>query len=316
MSLGFNFFYIDDHGSIGYWHSGAYPIRPANADPRLPLRGDGSYDWQGFEPWSAHPHVINPRAGFLVNWNNKPAVGWGSKNLSTGSEGGEWGDYWEVVPLAQDVPHRVPLTLQTLGLVPRDVAYIDDSARVFLPTLLKALEHASDPQLVKIRSYLSAWDGSRNHVDTQADPPTYSTPAIVFFDRFMEMLERDALEPVLGADWYTMAGLDCATCPLISVDNLTAPTYKFEFAGYQVIDEALHHHTRYRWFRSATALFLQAARDAAARMTAAAGPDPANWNEQAEQTVFSALGAISVPPITPLMNRGSYGQVVEASAAP
>ena len=61
MSLGFNFFYADDHGHIGYWHTGTYPIRPANADPRLPLPGDGRYDWQGFESWSAHPHVIDPQ---------------------------------------------------------------------------------------------------------------------------------------------------------------------------------------------------------------------------------------------------------------
>lgn len=314
MSLGFNFFYADDHGTIGYWHTGAYPVRPANADPRLPLPGGGRYDWQGLEPWAIHPHVINPRSGYLVNWNNKPAVGWGSKNLSTGSEGGEWGDYWEVVPLARDVPRRAPLTLQTLGQVPRDVAYVDDSARVFLPTLLSALRGTGDPQLAKVRAYLAAWDGDRDHVDQSANPPTYSTPAIVFFDRFMEHLLRDGLRPVLGSEWFEFAGLDSPSGHLVSVDNLTAPTYKFEFPGYQVLAAALRGHDRYRgWIRNRSALFLQAARDAAAELTASQGSDPASWNEPAEQTTFSAQGAISVPPITPLMNRGSYGQVVEAS---
>ena len=33
IAFGFNFFYIDDHGTIGYWHVGKLPIRPANADP-------------------------------------------------------------------------------------------------------------------------------------------------------------------------------------------------------------------------------------------------------------------------------------------
>src|SRR5260370_12449501 len=131
MALGFNFFYADDHGTIAYWHTGAYPLRPANADPRLPLPGDGRYDWQGFQPWPAHPHVINPRSGYLVNWNNKPAVGWGSKNLLTGSEGGEWGDYWEVAPLAQDIPRRAPLTPHSPGQVPPGVASVVPAAPAF-----------------------------------------------------------------------------------------------------------------------------------------------------------------------------------------
>jgi hypothetical protein len=218
------------------------------------------------------------------------------------------------VPLAQDVPRRAPLTLQTLGMVPRDVAYVDDSARVFLPALQAALRNTTDPQLAKIRAYLDGWDGERNHVDPQANPPTYSTPAIVFFDRFMEHLLRDGLERVLGPNWYEFAGLDSPTGHLVSVDNLTAPTYKFEFAGYQVLAAALRHHDRYRgWIRHRAALFLHAARDAATELTASQGADPAGWNEPAEQTTFSAQGAISVPPITPLMNRGSYGQAVEAS---
>lgn len=316
MSLGFNFFYVDDRGEIGYWHTGLYPLRPANADQRLPYPGDGRYDWQGFVPWSKHPHVINPSTGWLVNWNNKPAVGWWSKPLGPDGAGGEWGDSWEVVPLMQAVPRRLPMTLQALGQVPRDVAYVDDSARVFLPTLLAALRHTRDPRLVQMRAYLRSWDGLRSHVNLQTSPPTYSTPAIVFFDRFMEMLMRDTMEPVVGADWYLLAGLQCSTCHLVSVDNEFTPTYKFEPPGYQVLDAALHHQTRYRWIRSRAALFLRAARDAAAELSAQQGSDPAKWNEPAEQTTFSAQGAISVPPITPLQNRGSYGQVIEASAAP
>jgi penicillin G amidase len=315
MSLGFNFFYVDDQGQIGYWHTGTYPIRARNADPRLPLPGNGAYDWQGFESWAAHPHVIDPKTGYVVNWNNKPAAGWWSKNLETGGEGGLWGDQWESVPLAADVAraHSDPITYQQLGQIPRQIAYIDNPARVFLPYLLSALKDTTDPQLVTIRGYLRAWDGERNLVDSKG---TYSTPAIVFFDRFLEMLMRDAEQPVLGSDWFENAGLACATCTLVSVDNLTAPTYKFEYPGEQVLAAALDGHTAYRWIRNRSALFLQAARDAAAELTSTQGSNPAAWNEPAESAVFSAQGAISVPNITPLPNRGSYGQVVEASGTP
>ena len=116
---------------------------------------------------------------------------------------------------------------------------------------------------------------------------------------------------MLGADWFGFAGLSCATCTLTSVDNLSAPTYKFEYAGEELLVAALHRHTRFRWIADPTAVQLRAAADAASALTAAQGSDPAGWNEPAEHTSFSAQGAVSVPDIVPLMNRGSYGQVVE-----
>ncbi len=127
---------------------------------------------------------------------------------------------------------------------------------------------------------------------------------------------RDTMEPVVGSAWYLLAGLSCPTCHLVSVDNEFTPTYKFELPGYQLLDAALHHQTRYRWIHNLKGIFLRAAADAAAGLTTAQGANPSKWNEPAEQTVFSPQGAISVPPITPLQNRGSYGQVIEAKSAP
>ncbi|HVB26343.1 MAG TPA: penicillin acylase family protein, partial [Mycobacteriales bacterium] len=225
MSLGFNFLYVDDHGSIGYWHAGAYPIRAANADPTLPMPGTGAYDWQGLEPWAAHPHVINPSSGYLVNWNNKPAVGWYSKPIvGELNQPDRWGDQWESVALAADVPTREPLTFPVVGQVPHDVGYVDNPARLLRSRLISALQGSTAPQLVAIREYLASWDGLRNHVTSAGK---YSTPAIVFFDRFFEHLESGIEASVLGSDFAHESGLVCATppCHYVSVDNLDAPTY-------------------------------------------------------------------------------------------
>jgi acyl-homoserine lactone acylase PvdQ len=113
-----------------------------------------------------------------------------------------------------------------------------------------------------------------------------------------------------------LAGLSCATCHLVSTTNLAAPTYKYELPGQQLIAAALAGHTQYRWIHNRTQILLQAASDAANELTQSQGCDVSRWNELVEQTTFSPQGAISVPPITPLMNRGSYGQVVEAIDAP
>jgi acyl-homoserine lactone acylase PvdQ len=66
----------DDQGNIGYWHPGLHPLRPRNFDERLPYPGTGEAEWRGLLPRNRTPHVINPRQGYLFNWNNMPSVGW------------------------------------------------------------------------------------------------------------------------------------------------------------------------------------------------------------------------------------------------
>ena len=50
----------------------------ARVDPRLPTKGTGEYEWRGFLAPSQHPYQKNPPSGLLVNWNNRPAPGWGA----------------------------------------------------------------------------------------------------------------------------------------------------------------------------------------------------------------------------------------------
>jgi penicillin amidase len=54
--------------------AGARPIRADGVDPRLPALGTGEYDWKGIKPFSEMPRVVNPKQGYIANWNNKPAV--------------------------------------------------------------------------------------------------------------------------------------------------------------------------------------------------------------------------------------------------
>ena len=76
VPVSFNFFYADKDQNIALWHVGDYPVRPKGTDPRLPLLGDGSEEWNGFVDFSEHPQIINPAQGYLANWNNKPAAFW------------------------------------------------------------------------------------------------------------------------------------------------------------------------------------------------------------------------------------------------
>ncbi|HVU61174.1 MAG TPA: penicillin acylase family protein [Mycobacteriales bacterium] len=321
IAFGFNFLYVDDHGRIGYWHVGRYPIRPANVDPRLPIPGSGRYDWTGFERFRDQPHVIDPKSGYVVNWNNEPATGWGSKNLQVSSdEGGEWGDSWESVSLQKALVARLPLSFASLYRVPEAVAYVDNQARLLKPYLVRALAGTKNARLRQVRRMLRGWDGRRNHVNGSGG---YSTPAIAFFDRFIVRASADLSLPALGHTFNLNSGLACdpthPTCKYHSVDNEAAPTYKFEYATEQLLLAALRRHVSATWLRAAAgsrALLVRAARQTVADLTKTQGRRISGWNEPVETGEFSAQGAISVPPLVPLPNKGSFTMLVEATRSP
>jgi acyl-homoserine lactone acylase PvdQ len=68
----FNVAYADSR-DIAMYSAGRFPLRAPGVDPGLPTDGRGSHEWRGFLAAGRHPHVVNPRNGSLVNWNNKPA---------------------------------------------------------------------------------------------------------------------------------------------------------------------------------------------------------------------------------------------------
>lgn len=80
LNSSLNIIYADIDGNIAYWQAGRIPVRAAGADVRLPMRGTGEDEW---EPrYLPLPHAVNPRQGYLANWNNKPAV-WFDTNGET-----------------------------------------------------------------------------------------------------------------------------------------------------------------------------------------------------------------------------------------
>lgn len=72
-----NTMYADADGNIAYFHPGLHPWRHPAADQRLPIKGDGTQDHCGQLAFERTPKSINPDRGYLHNWNNKPALGWG-----------------------------------------------------------------------------------------------------------------------------------------------------------------------------------------------------------------------------------------------
>jgi penicillin amidase len=66
---GENMVWAGRDGTIGWQAVGIAPIRP-NFSGLVPVPGDGRYEWAGYLPIKAKPHVVNPPQGFWATANN------------------------------------------------------------------------------------------------------------------------------------------------------------------------------------------------------------------------------------------------------
>jgi acyl-homoserine lactone acylase PvdQ len=149
----FNIAYADDK-HIAAYSAGKLPIRNKNVDPRLPTKGTGQYEWKGFLAASKHPRQVDPPSGMLVNWNNKPAPGWGAAD-----------DNWTYGPT-----HRVQMLLAGLaGRQQHDLASVTSAMNAaatqdirsveLTPVLVDTLKNAPapSPRAQQILDLLVAW---------------------------------------------------------------------------------------------------------------------------------------------------------------
>ncbi len=64
-----NMVWADVGGTIGWQAAGIQPLRP-NWSGLVPVPGDGRYEWDGYLPILALPHVTNPEKGFFATANH------------------------------------------------------------------------------------------------------------------------------------------------------------------------------------------------------------------------------------------------------
>jgi penicillin amidase len=181
----------DDGGNIGYWHPGLHPLRPRGYDERLPYPGTGKAEWRGLLNRRRTPHVINPRQGYLFNWNNMPSAGW--TNGDTEARERATGPF-----------HRSRWLRLLVRRVKRRPAYeasraIDGSSgttaqqRAFATRRLRrALRRARGRSAAVLRALLS-WDGS--YVRTAADGTV--DPGVAIWEEFKSQVREIALRRLL-----------------------------------------------------------------------------------------------------------------------
>ena len=66
-----NCVYADEEGNIGYYAAGLVPIRK-QGNGAIPVPGStDDYDWNGFVPFEALPHALNPPSGMIATANGR-----------------------------------------------------------------------------------------------------------------------------------------------------------------------------------------------------------------------------------------------------
>ena len=193
-----NFLYADRQGNIAFFGDGLVPIEPAGVDPRLPGAGDGTQQWTGFVPFAQMPHSVNPRQGFLDNWNTKP-----SQQAFYQQNGGDeyWGTIFRSSLISQLVKGSTSMSVKGLEGIEHAIGTIDNgdntrpAAPFFIPYLVRAYRNlvragdavvnpAGHPDLKQAVNVLKDWNGVS----------TLGSPAMSIFMNFLEAYEQNVFQ--------------------------------------------------------------------------------------------------------------------------
>jgi penicillin amidase len=277
-----NLMAADDQGNIGYWHPGLLPIRPKRWDERLPYPGSGSAEWHGFLPASERPHVINPKRGWLTNWNTLPSQGWTTGNDPASERvAGPWFRAAWLDRLASGLAKH-PSFDGMDNLIYR-AGTVAQQRPLATPELRQALKRARGGAASVLRTILH-WGGS--YLSTAGDGTV--DPGVAAWQTFKDQLQALALRPLGAAGRLIGAG---------------EPNSEHIFDASLGQAYALRTLGPAGWRRAAANSFT-------ALVKRFHSSDPANWREPRTTLSGMALGA-EQPPKMPFFDRGTFEQVLE-----
>jgi penicillin amidase len=178
-----NVVFADVDGNIGYWMGGTVPVR-SSGDGVLPVAGwTGEGEWTRFLDFDEHPHVMNPRDGFVVTANNRQVGPAYPFHLST-----DWIAPYRAMRIREMVEAGRGLTAADVARQQMDVR--DAFARRHLPRAIRAAEAAGDSAAARA---LRGWDG-RATADSRA--------AALFYAWFEALRTRVGDDEFRGREVY------------------------------------------------------------------------------------------------------------------
>jgi acyl-homoserine lactone acylase PvdQ len=191
----FNWFYADAR-DISYYSSGLLPKRSPRVEPDLPHWAGKKYDWKGWLSFKRHAHETNPKRGYLVSWNDKPARG-----FSAADDTWSYGAVYRSLALEKRLEARIrgkkKIGLPGMVGVMAGAATADSRAAYTLPWLLKVI--GKDRRLKAATSLLKSWlRHGAPRVDRDRNGAYEDQAAIALFDTWWEDGGSSVAYDVLG----------------------------------------------------------------------------------------------------------------------
>ncbi|MDQ3955067.1 MAG: penicillin acylase family protein [Actinomycetota bacterium] len=303
FTMSFNTVYADAK-HIGYFHVGMYPKRAKGVHPALPVWGTGKWEWQGRFPYARHPKIVDPKQGWVANWNNKPARGWDNFDAP------KWGPVSRVELLADQMKRllagskKAELSDLVDGI--RRVATQDARGLYLGPKLLRSISVKRGSQAAEAATLVSNWIKAGAHrYDRDADEQMDDGAAVAIFDSWYLTLVHAVFDDELGE-----AGFDALAAPIqhrwMWFDYSSYLANLFDGRLSRNYCDVLTTKARETCRGVATAAFEAAV----AKLTEDQGEDLSVWTAPAGWIEFSNQGAGDVPGI-PWQNRGTHNHVVE-----
>ena len=290
-----NWLCATQEGDIGFWFTGKLPVRSPKVDRRLPTPGTGEYDWKGDIPFSEMPQLINPKQGYLVNWNNKPAPWYDNGDESA------WGPFWPITEIAAEIRGIAPLGVSEVAHVGLHAGTRHMIAGALVPMILAAAERTNadrDPRVHEALQYLRAW----NLYQWQGEV------AGTILDAWIALAAVSALADDFGALMPTHVSLEGGSSGEESgpkIELLSAISVLGR--ALQGPDAALPLKYDYLKGKSRDEVMIGALRSAVAMLGATHGKEMSKWGRTPQWIKLDPL-----PPI-PQTARGTYIQVVECA---
>ncbi len=300
----------DADGHIGYWHPGRYPRRAPGLDQRFPTPGTGGSDSSGLLSYEEMPHVVDPPAGFVANWNTKPAHGWVDGDLS-GTTTRPAGPANRLRVITSRLAARTDFTPADLPVLDTTIGSADMRAAAYRPVL--ALAGAATGVTGDQRSaleLLAGWDGRAYAPGAPGGSSPTGTPAAAVTDGpaatlFAAFVARVRTQVYGGLPADVLTRL--STLPAESHQYDVVPVDNLVLRALTPSTSGIRSSRDWAGGRSTPAVVLAALDQALADVRGAYGADPATWRRaHAISHLDSLTGVVGPSAVMPFEDRGSW----------
>ena len=219
MAMGYNWFFSDKDGNIGWLFGGFFPsdLSGKNGDPRLPMQGKlGELTGRSY---AGEMFLYNPPAGYLVNWNNKPAKDYANRDLHIP----RWsqGDRANILSdlMRERVNNPAPMTQADVQRIYQQAATTDVNFHHFGPLLQRidaGLVAKADPETRRALVALQRWDGARL---PDSSGKYFEGMAVPIFQAWLDQLVGLTVGTVLTRDEFSSMPAYTGTLQLSYMKN-------------------------------------------------------------------------------------------------